>query len=79
MTSKSVNYDAINKAITNMLSELDISKEAFDGLLISEMVYTCVRLYQEDHGIAQLKLINRSLERCGMLTASLISMQQIKN
>lgn len=45
-----------------MLSELDIPVEEFDARLVSEMVYSCVRLYSDKHNTGQLKLINHTLK-----------------
>lgn len=43
------------------LSDIGAESGAFDTQLTSEMIYTCCRLYQEDHHAGQMKLINHSL------------------
>jgi len=47
--------------IRQFLKDLGADPEAFDTQLTSEMIYTCCRLYQEDHHTGQMKLINHSL------------------
>jgi len=47
--------------IQQFLKEIGVDITAFDAKLTSEMIYTCCRLYQEDHHVGQMKLINTSL------------------
>jgi len=51
----------LQSRIRRFLSDLGADPEAFDTQLTSEMIYTCCRLYQEDHHTGQMKLINHSL------------------
>jgi len=48
--------------IKNLLDQQGISTDNFEGVLISEMIDNCLRLYKEEHNTAQLKLMNRSLK-----------------
>lgn len=47
--------------IRQFLKGIGIDDTAFDAKLISEMIYSSVRLYHERHTTGQLKLINHSL------------------
>jgi len=53
--------EELQNRIKLFIKDLGADPDAFDTQLTSEMIYTCCRLYQEDHHTGQMKLINHSL------------------
>lgn len=53
--------EEIQSRVSALLKELRLPESAFETTLVGEMIYTCVRLFDDDHSTQQLKLINRTL------------------